>query len=110
MAVELGVGEGDAAEGAAQDIARRGGAVAAEVEAGSGSDIGVAPSIEDDPRDVAPRVEAGVAAHRDHLLANGALVVAVASREEIGAAGELMRSSFKKVSKAQIGAVATLKF
>ena len=59
----------------AQDVSRRGLAVRAEEKAGLRIDVGMAPAIENDARDVAPRVEAAWGEHVAELLAEDALVL-----------------------------------
>src|SRR5262245_14689789 len=75
--------ERDPAEALAHDVAGRGPARSSEVEPGLRVHVRVAPTVEDDAGDVAPRVEAGAAEEPRHLRADLPLVVGEALAEEL---------------------------
>ena len=93
---QIGMGEGDAAEGAAaQRFAGGWFAVEAEKEAGLRIDEGMAEAIEDDAGNVAFGIEARGGKHVGELLADAAFVVGEGSGEDLRAAELALRTSGK---------------
>src|SRR4051812_35875485 len=76
-AAQVGVGEGDAAEGILlQELAGRGHSRASEKEAWLGAEVGVSPTVQDDAGDIAASVEAAAREHLGELPADAAFVIA----------------------------------
>ena len=74
-ASEIGIRERDSSEwGTAQDIAWCGFALGAEEESRLGAQIGMPPPIENDRRNIAPRIESRSGEHPRELLADASLV------------------------------------
>ncbi len=74
---QIGIGEGNSTVGLLPEhIAGRWLSVFAKKESGLRAQIGVSPSVENDTRYIAGRIETGAAEHRRELLANLPLVAA----------------------------------
>src|SRR6476661_2659400 len=83
MAMEVGVGEGHTSRGATKNLWCRRPAAAAEVKAWSGTDIGMAPAIENDSGDIPARVEPASREEPHELFADLHLVLTVARLKEL---------------------------
>ena len=73
---QIGIGKRNATEGrSSQDFAGRRLSVLAEEKAGLRIEIGVPPAVQNDSRDIAPRIKTGAAKHFGKLLADFSFVI-----------------------------------
>src|SRR6202011_4471447 len=97
------VPECDAPVAASDDFQRRRLSVAAEIEAGRRRDVRMSPAIEDDPGDVAARIEARRAEQGLQLAADLDFEVGVARSEQAPArGGNLPGERYARLRKADV--------